>query len=102
VLELVDPRPHAVGSIAEAFACFPHIGPVLPALGYSAAQRLDLERTVAASGAEAIVDASPARLDRFLSFSLPVARVRYAFRQLSGPPILDLVVASVERARRTP
>jgi predicted GTPase len=102
VQELVDPRPHAVGSIAEAFARFPHIGPVLPALGYSAAQRLDLERTVAASGAEVIVDASPARLDRFLSLSLPVARVSYAFRQLSGPPILDLVVESVERARRTP
>ena len=57
---------------------------------------------VAASGAEVVVDASPARLDRFLSLSLPVARVRYAFRQLSGPPILDLVVEVVERARGTP
>jgi predicted GTPase len=75
---------------------------VLPALGYSTEQRLDLTRTIEASGAEVVVDASPSRLDRFLSLSLPVARVRYAFQQLSGPPILDLVVEFVARARRAP
>ncbi len=30
--ELVDPRPFAVGSIADAFAAYPHIGAVLPAM----------------------------------------------------------------------
>ena len=40
--ELIDPRPFAVGTIAEAFAAHPHIGPVLPALGYSAEQREEL------------------------------------------------------------
>ena len=32
---LVDPRPYAVGSIAETYERYPHIGSVLPAMGYS-------------------------------------------------------------------
>src|SRR5919106_5882115 len=30
--ELVDPRPFAVGSIADTFAAYPHVGPLLPAM----------------------------------------------------------------------
>src|SRR5881398_3295947 len=32
--ELVDPRPCAVGTIAETFEQYPHVGPLLPAMGY--------------------------------------------------------------------
>jgi predicted GTPase len=97
--ETVDPRPHAVGSIAEAFAAHPQIGPVLPALGYSASQRRELAETIARCQAEAIVDASPSRLDRFLELPAPAVRVRYRFAQRSGPPLLDLVLAAVEKGR---
>ena len=31
--EIVDPRPFAVGSLAAAYLKFPHLGPVVPALG---------------------------------------------------------------------
>ena len=94
---LVDPRTCAVGSIAEALARYPHIGPVLPALGYSAAQRRELQETIDRSGAEVVVDASPARLDRFLALRLPVVRVRYRFEQRAGPPLLELVWRVVAR-----
>ena len=100
--EIIDPRPFAVGSIAEAFARYPHVGPVLPALGYSAEQRRELAQTIARSGAEAVVDASPSRLERFLSIDVPVVRVRYRFEQRSGPPLLDLVSATVEARKVTP
>jgi predicted GTPase len=100
--ELIDPRPFAVGSIAQAYAAYPHMGPVLPALGYSAEQRRELVETIARSGAEALVDASPSRLDRFLAFPVPVVRVRYRFAQRSGPPLLELVTAAVARGRRSP
>lgn len=36
--ENVDPRPGARGSIADAFVRFPHLGMVLPALGYGETQ----------------------------------------------------------------
>ena len=46
--QLVDPRPWAVGSIAETFARYPHIGSVLPAMGYSLEQLDELARTIRA------------------------------------------------------
>jgi predicted GTPase len=98
--EVIDPRPFAIGTIAEAFASYPHLGPVLPALGYSAEQRRELVETIARSGAEVVVDASPSRLDRFLALPLPLVRVRYRFEQRSGPPLLDLVEAAVAPERR--
>jgi len=101
--EVIDPRPFAVGTVAEAYRRYTHIGPVLPALGYSEAQRHELEETVRRSGADLVLDASPARLDRFLELRVPVVRVRYAFEQRSGPPLLGLVAAAVERRLgRTP
>ena len=44
--ELVDPRPYAVGSLREVYEKYPHIGKVLPAMGYSEDQIKDLEETI--------------------------------------------------------
>ena len=32
--EIIDPRPYARGSLAETYAKYPHLGPILPAVGY--------------------------------------------------------------------
>jgi predicted GTPase len=85
--------------VAETFARYPHLGPVLPALGYSAAQRRELRETIARSGADVVVDASPSRLDRFLDLPMPIARVRYRFEQRSGPLLLDIVAAAIACGR---
>jgi predicted GTPase len=90
---LVDPRPHAVGSIAATFAANPHLERVLPAMGYSAQQREELLATIAASGAEVVVDASPADLARLLGVELPVVRVSYRWVQRSGPELAAQVRA---------
>lgn len=91
--ERIDPRPHAVGSIAETLERYPRLDRVLPALGYSPLQRDELARTIENCRAELIVDASPARLDRLLHLTTPMVRVRYQFRQLSGPALLEQVDA---------
>ena len=100
--EILDPRPFAVGTIADAFRAFPHLGPVLPALGYSEAQRRDLGETIDRCGAEVVVDGSPARLDRLLALRVPAVRVGYAFEQRSGPPLAGLVEAALRRRGRGP
>jgi predicted GTPase len=56
--EWIDPRPFAVGFVADALRAYPHVGHVLPALGYSPAQCDDLRRTIAACQPDVIVDAS--------------------------------------------
>lgn len=99
VAEIIDPRPHAVGSIARAYHDHPHIGAVLPALGYSEAQRNELAETIRAAAPDVVVDASPAGLERALSLTVPVARVRYEFEQRSGPPLLDIVDRYVRESR---
>lgn len=91
--EIVDPRPVAVGTIAETFRQYPHLHSVLPALGYSDRQLHDLAATIDASGAEVLVDASPARLDRVLQIRMPVVRVRYRFVQRTGPAIEEFCLA---------
>jgi predicted GTPase len=92
---ILDPRGFAAGTIAQAYVKYPHMGAVLPALGYSEAQRAELEETLRRSGADAIVDASPARLDRILRLNIPVVRVRYRFEQKSGPSIFAIVESAV-------
>ncbi|MBX3273569.1 MAG: tetraacyldisaccharide 4'-kinase [Sandaracinaceae bacterium] len=89
--ELVDPRPHAVGSIAAAYRDHPHIGPVLPALGYSAAQRAELEATIRHAAPDVVVDASPARLGRLISIDAPIVEVGYRFVQRSGADLFEEV-----------
>ena len=55
----IDPRPFAVGSIAETYRRFPHIGPVLPAMGYSHEQLRELEQTINATECDAVIGGTP-------------------------------------------
>jgi predicted GTPase len=78
-LELVDPRPFAVGSLKEVYEKYPHIGRVLPAMGYSEEQIEDLEETIRRSECEAVVIATPTDLRRRIEIHQPTARVLYDF-----------------------
>jgi predicted GTPase len=78
-MELVDPRPYAVGSLREVYQKYPHIGRVLPAMGYSEEQINDLEETIQNSESEAVVIATPTDLRRKIKIRQPTARVLYDF-----------------------
>lgn len=92
---VVDPEPYAAGTIRDTFKAYPHMGNILPAMGYSEAQRASLEETINAccdaENVSYIVDASPARLDRMLKLDVPIVRVLYRFRQIEGPPLEEKV-----------
>ncbi len=77
---IVDPRAAAVGEIADVYRRYPHIGRVLPAMGYSAREVADLKATLAACGADAVVSGTPADLGALLGLALPVHRARYDYR----------------------
>ena len=89
--ELVDPRPYAVGSIKEAYYKFPHIGPVLPALGYYPEQLKDLEETINACPCDYVLVASPIDLRRVLHIKQPALRVRYELEE-DGEPTLHTIL----------
>lgn len=89
--EIIDPRAAAVGGIAETFRTFPHIGPVLPAMGYGAAQLAALRETIRRSGAELVVAGTPIDLARDLALDVPVVRARYDYRDWGEPALWTLV-----------
>lgn len=75
--EVIDPRPHAVGSILKVYGDFPHLGAVLPAMGYSEVQIKELEATINAADCDAVIAGTPIDLGGLLALNKPVARVRY-------------------------
>lgn len=89
--ELVDPRPYAVRSIAEAFRKYPHIGPLLPAMGYGDEQIRDLEETINATPCDLVLAATPVDIRRLLKVRYPVDRVRYELQVLSQPTLEEIL-----------
>jgi predicted GTPase len=90
--ELVDPRRFAVGSIAAAFAENPHLGEVLPAMGYGRAQMEELRETIARSDADVVLIGTPIDLRRLIELDKPALRVRYRLEEI-GEPTLAHVLA---------
>ena len=96
--EIVDPRSFATPEIAAVYRCYPHIGPVLPAVGYGEAQRRELERTIAQSNAEVVVAATPIDLGALLKIDRPVVRARYDYADAGEPRLSKFVDAFLDRA----
>jgi predicted GTPase len=95
---VIDPRPYARGSLADVYRRYPHIGPVLPSMGYTEDQRRDLAETVRASPAEVVVLGTPADISALVGEGVRVVRVRYELRIVEGPTIGELVDEFLSRA----
>jgi predicted GTPase len=80
--EVIDPHPHAVGSILKVYKDFPHLGAVLPAMGYSDAQTKELEMTINAADCDAVIAGTPIDLGGLLLLNKPVVRVRYRIEEI--------------------
>jgi predicted GTPase len=89
---LVDPRPFAVGSIAQTFEEYPHVGALLPAMGYGRRQMEELRETIARSDAELVLIGTPIDLRRIIELDKPALRVTYRLEEL-GEPTLASVLA---------
>ncbi len=89
--ELVDPREFAVGTIAETFEKYPHIGELLPAVGYSERQLKDLEETINKVDADLVVVATPIDLGRVIKMNKPYVRVRYDLQEIGTPTLEDVI-----------
>jgi len=93
--EIIDPRKYAVGPIAQAYKTYPHIGPIVPALGYYPEQLKALEDTINAARCDAVVIGTPVDLRRFLKLNKPAVRVTYDLAERKGAPRLDELVLAV-------
>jgi predicted GTPase len=98
--EVVDPRPYAVGSIAEVFRAYPTIGRVLPAMGYGHRQVEELRATIDAADCEVVVAGTPIDFGRVVHTRHPVRQARYELREIGSPTLDEVLRPLVERARK--
>jgi predicted GTPase len=88
---IVDPRPYAVGSIAETYAKYPGTGPVLPATGYGGQQQADLQATIDATPCDLVIVATPIDLSRVVEIAKPAQRVRYELQEIGQPDLTGIL-----------
>jgi predicted GTPase len=94
--EIVDPRPFAQGSLKETYSVYPHIGNVIPAMGYTPDQISDLEKTIDKADCDLVVFATPIHLPLVLKIKKPTLRVRYEYRDHGSPTLAELITARLK------
>ncbi len=90
--QLIDCRPYTVGTITETYKKYPHIGTLLPAMGYGEKQVRDLETTINKTPCDLVVSATPIDITRLVKVNKPIVRVRYDLKE-RGKPTLDELLA---------
>ena len=94
---IVDPRDSATPGVREIFARYPHIGRVLPAVGYDAEQLRGLRETIDRAAADVVVAATPLDLAALLTLEKPVVRARYEFAEAGDPTLGSVIDAFLAR-----
>jgi predicted GTPase len=102
----VDPRPFAVGTLREVYETHPHLGPVLPAMGYGEQQVADLAATIAATPCDAVLSGTPIDLGSALrghDLGAHVVRhVAYDLDDAAKERLGDLLAPWITRWRLAP
>jgi predicted GTPase len=84
---IIDPRPYLVGSLKETFKKYPHLGKVLPAMGYGEGQLQELNEVIQRARCDTVLSATPTDLRKILVCYKPTVRVRYELKELGRPDL---------------
>jgi predicted GTPase len=98
--ELVNPKPFAVGSIKRTYEKYPHIGAVLPAMGYGTEQIKELEETIEKTPCDSVLFGTPIDLRRIMKVNKPAARVRYEIHEVTKPSLEELLDMFFKRLKK--
>lgn len=93
--ELIDPRPYASSEIKDIFQKYSHIGPLLPAIGYTDTQMKDLEATINATPCDLVLMGTPTDLGRYLKLNKPYLFVRYETEEVSNPVLESRILSGL-------
>ncbi|MDJ0660451.1 MAG: cyclic 2,3-diphosphoglycerate synthase [Crocosphaera sp.] len=94
--EIVDPRPYAVPEIAKIYKTYPHIGSVLPAMGYFPEQLKALETTINQAEVDVVVAATPSNLAELIEVNKPIIRASYDFAEAQSPGLTEQIEKFLE------
>ena len=95
--EIVDPRPWVVNSIAETFKKYPHIGTLLPAMGYGGKQIKDLETTINKVDCDSVIIGTPIDLRRIIKIKKPSTRIYYELDEIAKPNLNEILTGFMKK-----
>ncbi|MBW1778887.1 MAG: GTPase [Deltaproteobacteria bacterium] len=96
---IVDPRPYAAGTIEKAFREYPHMGRVLPAMGYSLQQIQDLQETINRTPCDLVLFATPIQLTKILTLNKEALRIRYEYEDHETPTLETVLTVLMDRSQ---
>jgi predicted GTPase len=88
---VVDPRPYVKGSIKKLYELWPHIGMLLPAVGYSEKQMKELNDSINDVPCDLVLLGTPTDIKRYLNVDKPILRVKYEFEEREPGSLLTLI-----------
>ncbi|MBU2570085.1 MAG: cyclic 2,3-diphosphoglycerate synthase [Gammaproteobacteria bacterium] len=77
--EIVDPREFASERLTDIYRQYPHIGKVLPAVGYHPSQLKALQQILDVADIDLVISATPCDLSALIAIDKPIIRARYEF-----------------------
>jgi predicted GTPase len=95
--EIIDPRPYAVGRLADTYCIYPNIGQLLPAMGYDEQQMNDLAETIERTNCDSVVIATPIDLARIIKINKPNTRVKYDLQEIGRPTLEDVLEGFIKK-----
>ncbi len=95
--KLIDGRPFAVGSIKATYEKYPHIGTLLPAMGYYAEQIAELEKTINSCDADVVLIGTPFDLARLVKINKPTCYVGYELVDMGAPTLGEQIEKFLKR-----
>lgn len=96
---IVDPRPYVTGRLKETFEIYPHIGTLLPAMGYGQQQLKDLETTINNTDCDAVIIGTPIDLNRIIKIQKPNTRVFYDLQEIGKPDLNGILGEFVKKIK---
>jgi predicted GTPase len=97
---IIDPKQYATKTIKKTFDRYPHVGRVLPAMGYSKEQIHDLETTINKADCDLVLFATPIDLPKLVSMNKPTLRVRYEYRDHGGFTLEEALLTRLQRVKK--
>jgi predicted GTPase len=98
---IVDPKPHAAGTIKNTYTQYPNMGAVLPAMGYGKEQIQDLQLTINHVDCDLVLCATPVDLSKLLSINKPIVRIGYEYKDHGNPLLKDVLRNRLQKLNKT-
>lgn len=95
--EIVDPKPHVIGTIKASYEKYKQLDMALPALGYSEKQLKELEQVINGIDCDLVISGTPIDITRVIKVNKPIIRVRYELEEKEGSELKELITKVVRK-----